>query len=279
MLEHSYLSVAELAARRAGEVLHKYFRKENRVDFKSSYNLVSQADLAAQRAIVDTIRDSFPNHSVLGEETIAPGLPESFGKSAMDEFDDRPLWIVDPLDGTNNFCHGLDHFAVSIACYCQGAPELGVVYRPRSEDWFVAARGQGAFHNGERCQVADHSSLGESLIGTGFYYDRGEQMRSTLRAIEELFDQNIHGIRRMGTASMDLCQVGRGSFGGYFEFELAPWDYAAGKLFVHEAGGMVTDCLGRSFSNGNSSIIAACPGLHESMLSLVRPWFQKANAE
>lgn len=264
MFEQLELTVAIQAARKASGVLAGFFRKANRIDFKSTYNLVSQADVESEKAIIEVILQAFPDHEILGEETAS-------AETAVDH-----LWIVDPLDGTNNFCHGVDHFAISIAYYHLGKANLGVVHRPSSDEWFVAGAGRGAFHNGQPCHVASWNQLNQALIGTGFYYDRGQQMRSTLAAMEALFDQDIHGIRRMGTASLDLCMVGTGQYGGYFEFELAPWDYAAGKLFVEEAGGRVTNCMGDSFSTGNSSIIAACSGLHAGMLDLILPHFQKS---
>ncbi|MGI9519821.1 MAG: inositol monophosphatase family protein, partial [Pirellulaceae bacterium] len=196
-------------------------------------------------------------------------------ESSRGEREDEQLGIVEPLDGTNNFCHGIEHFAVSIAWQQQGETQIGVVYRPFSDDWFVAVRGQGAWHNDQPCRVVPLEQLNQALIGVGFYYDRGQQMRSTLAALETLFGENIHGIRRMGTASLDLCMTGTGSLGGYFEFELAPWDYAAGKLFVEEAGGIVTDCEGNPITKGNSSILASCPGLHAALLKNIGPYFRE----
>ncbi len=261
MLEPPELKVARVAAERAAAILHKYFRKSQVIDFKSDWNLVSQADRESEACIVDVIGSSFPDHQVLGEEAAA-------GDTAAEH-----LWIVDPLDGTNNFCHGIDHFAISIGYYRDQHPQLGVVYRPCSDEWYIAIKGQGAFHNGRRCRVADHQELNQSLFGVGFFYDRGRQMRATLAALEDLFCRQIHGVRRMGTASLDLCMVGTGSLGGYFEFQLAPWDYAAGKLFVEEAGGRVTTCRGSDFRLGYSSIVAACPGLHVKLLDVVTPHY------
>ena len=223
--------------------------------------------MKSEQVIVETIREAFPDHEILGEESTEGAL------------DAEQLWIVDPLDGTNNFCHGIEHFAISIAWQHQGETQVGVVHRPWSDDWFVATRGHGAFHNDQPCQVAGHDQLNQALIAVGFYYDRGLQMRCTLNALESLFQHNIHGIRRMGTASLDLCMTGCGLFGGYFEFELAPWDYAAGKLFVEEAGGRVTDCAGNPKLLGNSSLLASCPGLHPALLEQVKPHFREALSE
>ncbi len=262
MFEQPELEVAMNAARNAASVLLKYFRQQNQIQFKSEYNLVSEADLQSEKVIVETIRSAFPGHEILGEESATAALDAEY------------LWTVDPLDGTNNFCHGIEHFAISIAWAEQGETKLGVVYRPLSDEWFVAGKGRGAFHNGVACQTRNFQRLNEALIAVGFYYDREGQMRATLRAIESLFGHNIHGIRRMGTASLDLCMTGTGRLGGYFEFELAPWDYAAGKLFVEEAGGVVTDCTGHLMSSGNSSILASCPDLHAALLQNIKPHFE-----
>ncbi len=264
MFEQQELEVARTAAIAASRILKKYFRSANLIDFKSTYNLVSQADRESEAKIVEVIRKNFPEHEILGEE-------DENGDVTAEH-----LWIVDPLDGTNNFCHGLNHFAISIAYYRNGKPQLGLIHQPISDEWFIAGRGQGAFHNGKRCQTAAFHRLNQSLIGTGFYYDRGAQMSATLGAMEALFQQDIHGIRRMGTASLDLCMVGCGTFGGYFEFELAPWDYAAGLLFVEEAGGIVTNCEGDAVPLENSSVIAGCPQLHPILVELIKPYFQEA---
>jgi myo-inositol-1(or 4)-monophosphatase len=180
------------------------------------------------------------------------------------------LWVVDPLDGTNNFAHGVPHVAVSIA-YCRnGQPQCGVVLNPIREDLYTAAAGQGAWHNGRPCRVADHQRLNESLVAVGFYYDRGEMMQATLAAVAEMFRNQIHGIRRFGTAALDLCAVGCGQYGVYFEYELAPWDFAAGWLFVREAGGRVSTCTGQPLLLQRTSILATCPGLHGPALEVAR---------
>lgn len=265
VFQQAELDVAIAAAKDAAEVLKEYFRKPKQIEYKSSWNLVSTADLQAEKVIIDRIRQSFPDHEILAEESANAALQADH------------LWIVDPLDGTNNFCHGLDHFAISIGYYRHGRPNLGVVYRPMSDDWFICGRDQGAFHNGLRVTTSPAKRLDEALIGTGFFYDRGQAMKQTLQSIEVLFEQKIRGIRRMGTASLDLCSVGCGWFEGFFEFELAFWDYAAGKLFVEEAGGLVTNCVGDVFSSGSSSIIASCQGLHATMLNMIKPKFQTLN--
>ncbi|MFO0869678.1 MAG: inositol monophosphatase family protein [Pirellulales bacterium] len=252
------LIVAQRAARAAGDVVLRYYRDGVEMRGKQTYNLVSDADVEAERTIVELIRQSFPGHAVLAEE----------GHRAPS--DAEHLWIVDPLDGTNNFAHHIPQFAVSIAYYRAGRPECGVVYQPMTDEWFVARRGCGAFHDGRAVQVSPSTRLDQALLGVGFFYDRDKIMEATLAAIGELFRQQIHGIRRFGAASLDLCWVGLGRFDGFFEFELAPWDFAAGRLFVEEAGGRVTTCAGTELPLTKSSVLATNGALHAAILDIVR---------
>lgn len=263
------LHVAEEAARVGGAVASRFFREEFAVYTKSSaagkveYNLVSEADLEAETAIVAVIRKAFPDHAVLGEELHGgDGVSESVLKS-------KHLWIVDPIDGTNNFVHRIPHFGVSVAYYHDGQPACGVMGNPSRDDWFIAARGQGAFHNGQRAQVTDNSRLEEALIGFGYYYDRGAMMEATLAAVGDLLRRNIHGVRRMGAATLDLAYVGLGCFGAFFEYELAPWDFAAGRLFVEEAGGKVTTGRGEPVPLAKTSILASNGLLHQAVLEFI----------
>jgi myo-inositol-1(or 4)-monophosphatase len=220
--------------------------------------LVTEADLAAENVILDLLRSHSPDDSVLAEESAAETTEPA-----------EWHWVVDPLDGTNNFAHGLPWFAVSIACRHHGETVLGVIVDPVRDDWFLAARGQGAWHNGQRVHVASHDRLDQALIAVGFYYDRGNLMRATLRAIEDLFGQQIQGIRRCGACALDLAGVGLGQYGGYFEFTVAAWDCAAGALFVSEAGGLVTRCDGSPLLPGKTDILATNGRLHEAMLAIV----------
>jgi len=263
------MEVAEEAARVGGAIAAGYFREKFAVytkpsgPGKSSYNLVSQADLDAERAIVAVIRREFPDHAVLGEE-LHGGDGVSPAVLASDH-----LWIVDPIDGTNNFVHGIPHFGVSVAYYQRGEPACGVMGNPVRDDWFLAARGQGALHNGSAVRVSDNPRLEESLIGFGYYYDRGAMMEATLAAVGDLLRRDIHGVRRMGAATLDLAYVGLGCFGAFFEYELAPWDFAAGRLFVEEAGGKVTTGRGERLPIAKSSVIASNGLIHEAVLEIV----------
>lgn len=252
------LDAAKAAAEAAGEIIRRYFRDGVVMRTKESFNLVSDADVEAEQAIVGLLNRRFPGHAVLAEEEHA------------DQAAAEHLWVVDPLDGTNNFAHKIPQFAVSIAYCHQGRPMCGVIYNPIREEWHTCVRGEGAFLNGQRVQASDAARLDLSLVGVGFYYDRGAMMEATLSAIRDFFKQQIHGIRRFGAASLDLCSIAQGMFGAYFEYELAPWDFAAGALFVEEAGGRVTTCNGDPLPLKRTSLLASNTLLHEAALDIVR---------
>lgn len=257
----SLLAAATRAARTGGEVLMRHLRDGVQIRDKTSsggksYDLVSDADLESERVIADLLRREYPQHELLGEEDLQGSV------------DAEHLWIIDPLDGTNNFAHQIPHFAVSIAYYHRGRAMVGAILNPARGEMFTAIRGGGAYRNGKRMRVCDSPSLSKTLIGCGFYYDRGAMMRCTLAAIEEFFGNDIHGIRRFGTAALDLCQVGCGHFGGYFEYLLSPWDFAAGILFVEEAGGKVTDARGNPLPLEKSSIAASNGKLHDIVIEI-----------
>jgi len=256
------LEVARQAAKVGGGILAGYFRQGIEMRTKQDCDFVSDADVESERAIIDVIRSAFPDHAILGEEGQANDAAEV-------DTNAESLWVIDPLDGTTNFAHDIPHFAVSIGFYRHGLPVLGVIFNPVRDDWFHAVRGEGAYANGSRVHVAEHASLSESLVGVGFYYDRGTMMEATLASIRDLFQQKIHGIRRFGTASLDLCQVGCGQFGAFFEYELSPWDFAAGRLFVEEAGGRVTNCRGAALPLAKSSVLASNEKLHDAVLEIV----------
>ncbi len=257
MTSAQVLDVAILAAKESGSLLSDYFDNGVTMRHKGVVDLVSDADVNSERKIVEVIRNAFPGHSVLGEE------------ENSETVESEDLWVIDPLDGTTNFAHRIPHFAVSIAYYRQGKAECGVVWNPIRKDLYVAERGQGATHNGVPMRIGTQTALSDILVATGFYYDRGAMMEATLDAIRDCFRQNIHGIRRFGTASLDLAQVASGSFGAYFEYVLSPWDFAAGRLLVEEAGGCVTACDGSELPMRKTSVLAANPTLHAAMLPIV----------
>ncbi len=252
------LELTKAAAEAGGAVLREKFESGFKVRSKAPSDLVTEADLAAEKVIVDLIRTSYPDHVILAEES-----------SSRASTDAQHLWVIDPLDGTTNFVHGVPNVGVSIAYYNAGQATVGVVYNPLLNDWYIAERGAGAFFNDKPARVSS-DGLSDSLVGVGFYYDRGAMMRATLAAVQELFEQQIHGIRRMGSAALDLCYVGTGQFGAFFEYQLSPWDFAAGRLFVEEAGGTVTTCDGRKLPLEVSTVLAACPAVQATVLEIVR---------
>lgn len=254
---------ARAAAEAGGEVVRHYFEQGCEVRNKSSYDLVTDADLESERRIGATIREAFPEHAILGEEL------------HRGQVDSPHLWVIDPLDGTNNFAHQIPHCAVSIAYFERGVARCGVVLNPIRQDLFRATAGQGAYHNEQLLQVSPATRLDQSLVGVGFYYDRGAMMQATLRAIEQCFAHEIHGIRRFGTAALDLCQVAAGWFAGFFEYKLSPWDFAAGALIVSEAGGQVSDCMGQPLPLAQTSVLASNATLHPTLLGIVEPPFRQ----
>ncbi len=249
--------VATTAAREAGTILSRFFHDGFTVRNKGVADLVTDADIAAERRIVEVIHAVFPGHTVLGEE-------ENAGSITAEH-----LWVIDPLDGTTNFAHHIPHFAVSIAYLHRGQAECGVIWNPIREDLYTARRGHGATHNGKPIHVGSQQRMDEVLIGTGFYYDRGAMMEATLAAIGDCFRQQIHGIRRFGAASLDLAHVASGLYGAYFEYQLSAWDFAAGQLLVEEAGGKVTSCDGGPLPLTKTSVLASNGVLHALILPIV----------
>jgi myo-inositol-1(or 4)-monophosphatase len=254
------LSVAREAALAAGEILlgHLGRIERGRVGRKSSpRDLVTEADVAAERALVAVLRSAFPEHRIEAEEEV------------RDEGSEAPRWFLDPLDGTVNFVHGLPAFAVSIALWAAGKPEVAVVHAPRLGETFLALRGGGAFLNGERLRVSGTSELGEAVLATGFPYRRNELRPSNLENFAAFF-YDVRDLRRMGSAALDLAYTAAGRFDGYWELYLSPHDVAAGGLLVSEAGGVVTDASGGDDWLRGGHIVAAGPGLHGRLLERIR---------
>ncbi len=252
------LAVAQSAARAASEVLLKYF---GRVEFRhkqASHNLVTTADLESEQLISQMIEAQFPSHAILREESASTG-----------GLDAEHLWIVDPLDATNNYAHGIPHFCISIGYAHRGQRQVGVVYDPLRNEMFSAVRGGGAKLNDQPIRVTNPSDLTECIVATGFYYERGEVMERTLDGLRDLFRQNIRGMRRMGAAGLDLSWVACGRMQAFFEYRLAPWDYAAGSLIVEEAGGICRDRAGHPLTLGSCSILAAGPAVFPAFKEVV----------
>jgi myo-inositol-1(or 4)-monophosphatase len=205
------------------------------------------------------IRKKYPSHSVLAEE-----------RHEDTDVLSKSLWIIDPLDGTNNYAHTTPHFCVSIAYAEKGRILAGVVLDPMRKELFTAARGGGAFLNGTRISVSKTAVISRAIITTGFYYDRGRLMEKTLAAIHSLFKADIRGIRRLGSAALDLCWVACGRFDGYFEYRLSPWDFAAGMLIIREAGGKCSDREGKELGLTSKSAAVSNGRIRREFIRIVK---------
>lgn len=253
------LAVAVGAAEAAGRLLASRFGRIRRVRYKGATDIVTEADGASERLIRALIARAFPADAVLGEEGGGPGDLAAPGR----------LWVVDPLDGTVNFAHGYPVFSVSIALVEDGRPLVGVVHDPTRGETFAAARGGGARLDGRRIRVSPRSRLIESLLSTGFSYQRGRALDLSLRRFAR-FHHTTRAVRRPGSAAIDLAYVAAGRFDGFWETGLKPWDVAAGWLIVEEAGGRVTDYAGKPYRLGQPDILASNRRLHGAMARTVR---------
>ena len=255
----SVLEVARRAALEAGELLMESFGRLGAGDVarkQVARDLVTAADLASERLLVARLRAAFPEHAIQGEEEVFDPR----------DGDDRPRWYLDPLDGTINFVHRLPAFAVSLGLYRGRRPLVGVVHAPRLGETFWATAGGGAWLDGERLGVTETSELGEAILATGFPYRRGELEHDNLANFGRFF-HDVRGLRRMGSAAIDLAYTAAGRFDGYWELHLGAHDLAAGALLVREAGGRVTDPDGGDDWLASGAIVAAGPALHEAVRS------------
>jgi myo-inositol-1(or 4)-monophosphatase len=254
-----YLATAVEAAISAGRVQRALFRANVRIDKKGRIDLVTAADLQVEREFRALIESRFPSHSVLGEEQGAGP-----GRSAS-----RFRWIIDPIDGTTNFAHGLALFCCSIALEIDGELAVGAVYDPMAEELFTAERGVGAWLNGEPLRVSACDQLVDALVCTGFPYSVGED-RQRMVDVFSAFLGEAQGVRRLGSAALDLCYVAAGRFDAFWEQKLHPWDMAAAALLVEEAGGRVTDYAGAPVDMFHGQIVASNGRLHPLMLEAIR---------
>ena len=260
-LDARALEVAEAAAREAGALLLTHFGHLKRAEIRSksaARDLATVADVESERLIVARIREAFPEHAIVAEEeTLDAG-----------RVGDGPRWFVDPLDGTVNFVHGLPMWCVSIGFYVDGRPRAACVHLPRLDETFTALAGGGTRLDGERVHVSAAQALGDSLLATGFPYLRHELPNNNLANFDRLFLQQ-RGVRRMGSAAIDLAYVAAGRLDGYWELHLGPHDLAAGVLLVREAGGVVTDVDGGEDWLAAGHLVAAGPALHPQLLEQV----------
>ena len=262
---HLVETTARQAAKTAGAIALKYLHESAPQEKGSSNNMVTRADIEAQQAIADCIRGAFPQHSFLGEEG-DQGDKDAAAKAALKA---EHLWVVDPIDGTNNYAQGIPFFCVSIAYLSHGVPLFGLIYDPSRDELFCAHKGGGAYLNDKPIQVSQADGIDGAIVATGFAYERGEYVRRTLRTIQALFDHKLRGIRRFGACAVDLCWTAAGRLDGFFELKLEPWDYAAGMLIVAEAGGRVSDAEGEPLAIGAPAVVASAPGMHDALLKII----------
>jgi len=250
--------VAIDAARAAGELLQAEFRAAHRVAFKGqTSNLVTEMDERAEELIVGRLASAFPDDTILAEERGA--APGRSGRR----------WIVDPLDGTTNYAHGLPVFSVSIALEVDRRIALGVAYNPSLDELYVAERGHGATVNDERLAVSTATTLEQSLLATNFPYNIRETPDTNLKEYAA-FALRCRGVRRLGSAVLDLAWVAAGRFDGFWELRLGPWDVAAASLFVEEAGGRVTNLVGAAVDLDAPAVVASNSRIHDDMLAVLR---------
>jgi myo-inositol-1(or 4)-monophosphatase len=248
-----FLAVAWEAANAAGELIRENWQRPKTIDYKGAIDLVTSVDRETERKIVDVIRGHFPDHSILAEE-----------ETDVQGEDNEYRWIIDPLDGTTNFAHGYPQVAISIALEREGQIILGLVYDPLRRECFRAVKGQGATLNEDPIRTSAVDELDKALLATGFPYDRREKADFYL-AFFKAFLTRCQGIRRSGSAALDLCYVACGRIDGFWELKLKPWDIAAGALIVTEAGGSLSDFAGREFSIWGNETLASNNLIHHEM--------------
>jgi len=256
---HPMLTIAVKAARRAGNLIHRAADNLDHltVTKKSHADYVSEVDRAAEQTIITTLLEAYPSHAILAEES---------GSHGDSEF----LWIIDPLDGTTNFLHGFPQYAVSIALQHNGVLTQAVIYDPTKNDLYTATRGRGAFLNDKRLRVSKRKDLADCLIGTGFPYTKFEHLDAYMAIFRDMM-QKTSGLRRPGSAALDLAYTAAGRYDGFFETGLKPWDIAAGCLLITEAGGMVGDLQGNDSFLKTGNLCAGNPHAYEQMLQLIAP--------
>lgn len=263
---HPMLTIAVRAARAAGQTIMRAYTELDRieVDAKGVNDFVTSVDKEAEAAIIYQIRKSYPDHSIVGEEN-------GENRGTNQDY----LWIVDPLDGTNNFVNGVPHFAVSIAMQYKGKTEVAVVYDPVRDELFSAVRGKGAKLNDFRIRVNNVSDLGGSLVATGFPFKARQHTETYMKLFGETFSL-CADLRRAGSAALDLAYVAAGRVDAFFELGLKPWDIAAGELIVREAGGTVTDFSGGHNYLLSGNIVAGAPKATSLLVKRFRPLLSDA---
>lgn len=258
-MDYNYIKNSAIGtAYGAAKILRSHMGNLDSIDRKGPQDLVTSADLASEKHILETLREKFPDHDVLAEES----GNNAGGKNGC-------LWIIDPLDGTTNFAHQLPIFSISIAFVKDDELRVGIVLNPVTGELFTATAGEGAALNGRQISVSDCRHLSESLLVTGFPYDVKQDTTPYMKRFEQCLKAAI-GIRRLGSAALDLCFVACGRFEGFWEQNLKPWDTAAGTLIAREAGALVTDFSGSPYNPDKNEILATNGHIHQKLSSILR---------
>ncbi|MEB4589389.1 inositol monophosphatase family protein [Candidatus Thiothrix sp. Deng01] len=257
---HPMLRKATDAAREAGEAIRHYANKVHKLNIqnKDHNDFVSEVDRQAEQIIVRHLQRAYPEHAFFGEENGKQGVASDYE------------WIIDPLDGTTNFLYGIPQYSVSIALKHKGRLTVGVVYDPLRDETFGAARGEGATLNGRRIRVSERSSMQSALLGTGIPFRANQNLDLYLQTLKVLLPDTA-GVRRPGSAALDLAWVACGRFDGFWEFGLHEWDMAAGVLLVQEAGGLISDMHGDNNHLKTGDVVAANPKVFKEMIKRLRP--------
>tara|TARA_Y100000588_G_C14172842_1_gene889976 strand:- start:262 stop:1035 length:774 start_codon:yes stop_codon:yes gene_type:complete len=254
---HPMLNIAIRAARTAGDSIVREMdrTRDISIETKGKNDFVTEVDKNAEGIIISVIKNAYPEHAFLAEES---------GQEGQNDY----LWIIDPLDGTTNFLHGFPHFSVSIALQNKGVLEQAVIYDPLKQELFTASKGKGAQLNNRKIRVSIKNTLDGALLGTGFPYNNESVMQQFIESYKNLFP-NVAGIRRAGVASLDLAYVACGRLDGFWEFNLRPWDIAAGALIIQEAGGINAELTGGADYMKTGNIISANPKMIKAMLKVL----------
>jgi myo-inositol-1(or 4)-monophosphatase len=257
------LSTAIEAVTKAGEIQMAFIEKGFEISHKGTIDLVTEADVAVENMFRTLIAGRFPDHTILAEE---------FGEDAATRGASH-CWVFDPIDGTNNYAHGLPIFCASLALEIDGRGEIGAIYDPTRRELFVAERGGGAFLNGRPLHVSNAPTLVESMLVTGFPYDIHKRIPEIVGLFGE-FVGKARAVRRLGSAALDLCYIAAGRMDGFWEQDLKPWDIAAGTIIVEEAGGRVTDFAGEPYSTRRPQLLATNGIIHEEMVRITKAFLR-----
>lgn len=254
------LNIAVSAARQAGDIINRHIEQIDhlKISSKGLNDFFSDVDIKAEQAIINTIHKAYPDHGIMAEE------------SGMQNDDSESVWIIDPLDGTNNYLHGFPFYAVSIALRVKGRIEHAVVYDPLRHECFTASRGRGARLNDRRLRVSKQTQLSAAMLGTGFSFRDQALAQRYLPTFQALFGK-CGGMRRTGSAALDLAYVACGRLDGFWEFGLKPWDIAAGSLLIQEAGGLIGDLQGGEDYLRHGDVVAGTPKIFKALLQTLVP--------